>query len=133
MPVYSFLKVRLPAFFALTRGKKLLRLALQSQHDEKKKQKGGDKYKHMSKAAASANQGGAPKQSMPDLTAYENKQVTVRMDGGRSVSGTLGGYDQYMNVTLKNAFEVSSKGSAPVQLNTCVIRGSSIANIEAVA
>ncbi len=78
----------------------------------------------MSKAANSGP-------SMPDLSAYENKQITVRMEGNRTVTGVLGGYDHFMNLTLRSAVEQpSAPGAAPVQLNTCVIRGSAITNIE---
>ena len=69
------------------------------------------------------------KSNLPDVKPYENKKVLVRLEGNRRVSGVLNGYDQFMNITLKNAVEESSEAKTP--LNVVVIRGSSIQNIEA--
>lgn len=69
------------------------------------------------------------KSSLPDVKPYEHKKVLVRLEGNRKVSGVLNGYDQFMNITLKNAVD-ETHAEAKVPLNVCVIRGSTIQNIE---
>ena len=72
-------------------------------------------------------------QAMPDLKKYVEKRILVRLEGGRKVSGTLLGYDHYMNVVLSNAteecYDGTSKpmgdGSAPA-----VIRGNTVVSFE---
>ncbi len=68
--------------------------------------------------------------TMPDIKGYENKRVLVRLEGNRRVSGVLRGYDHFMNLTLADAAEELAGGQAPVPLNTAIIRGSSVLNIE---
>lgn len=55
----------------------------------------------------------------------------VELNGGRSVSGVLRGYDVFMNVTLAEALEHSKKDK--LLLGTVVIRGNSILSVEATA
>ncbi|KAJ9212901.1 hypothetical protein DTO166G4_5558 [Paecilomyces variotii] len=56
--------------------------------------------------------GGAQQQEKPkkenilDLTKYMDKQVNVKFNGGREVTGTLKGYDQLMNLVLDDVKEV---------------------------
>lgn len=69
------------------------------------------------------------KSSLPDVKPYENKKVLVRLEGNRKVSGVLQGYDQFMNIVLRSAVDESHTESK-TPLNTCVIRGSTIQNIE---
>lgn len=72
------------------------------------------------------------KTSLPDVKPYENKKVLVRLEGNRRVVGILNGYDQFMNISLKSAVEENVHTNEQTPLNICVIRGSSIQNIEAV-
>lgn len=62
---------------------------------------------------------------------YLDKSVVVELNGGRSVSGVLRGYDVFMNVTLAEALEHSKKDK--LLLGTVVIRGNSILSVEATA
>ncbi|ODQ48608.1 hypothetical protein PICMEDRAFT_26869, partial [Pichia membranifaciens NRRL Y-2026] len=46
----------------------------------------------------------APKRGpIIDLEPVLNKQVSVRISGGREIIGTLAGYDQLMNLVVENA------------------------------
>ncbi|OJJ62883.1 hypothetical protein ASPSYDRAFT_41589 [Aspergillus sydowii CBS 593.65] len=55
--------------------------------------------------------GGAQQQEKPkkenilDLNKYMDKEVRVKFNGGREVSGTLKGYDQLMNLVLDDVKE----------------------------
>ncbi len=69
------------------------------------------------------------KSSLPDVKPYEHKKVLVRLEGNRKVSGVLQGYDQFMNITLRNAVD-ETNAETKTPLNVCVIRGSTIQNIE---
>lgn len=53
----------------------------------------------------------------------------VHLNGSRRVSGTLTGYDVFLNVTLADAIEQDNKGES-VLIGTTVIRGNSIASLE---
>ena len=72
------------------------------------------------------------KSTVPDVKPYEHKKVLVRLEGNRRVVGILNGYDQFMNISLRNAVEQNAHTNEETPLNTCVIRGSAIQNIEAV-
>ncbi|KAL4806556.1 LSM domain-containing protein [Aspergillus unguis] len=58
-----------------------------------------------------AQGGGAQQQEKPkkenilDLNKYMDKEVRVKFNGGREVSGTLKGYDQLMNLVLDDVKE----------------------------
>jgi len=45
------------------------------------------------------------KENILDLSRYMDKQVTVKFNGGREVTGTLKGYDQLMNLVLDDVKE----------------------------
>lgn len=45
------------------------------------------------------------KENILDLTKYVNKEIIVKFNGGREVSGTLKGYDQLMNLVLDDVKE----------------------------
>ncbi|KAL1955074.1 hypothetical protein VTO42DRAFT_9063 [Malbranchea cinnamomea] len=46
------------------------------------------------------------KENILDLTKYMDKEVCVKFNGGREVTGTLKGYDQLMNLVLDDVKEV---------------------------
>ncbi|KAK2762171.1 Sm-like protein lsm7 [Arachnomyces sp. PD_36] len=46
------------------------------------------------------------KENILDLTKYMDKEVNVKFNGGREVTGTLKGYDQLMNLVLDDVKEV---------------------------
>jgi small nuclear ribonucleoprotein G len=66
---------------------------------------------------------------LPDLGKYFEKKVKVRMQGNRIVSGSVAGFDQFMNLVLFHAAEEHYDGSN-TQLGETMIRGSSIVNVE---
>ncbi|KAL2371645.1 small nuclear ribonucleoprotein [Blastomyces gilchristii SLH14081] len=45
------------------------------------------------------------KENILDLTKYMEKEVCVKFNGGREVTGTLKGYDQLMNLVLDDVKE----------------------------
>lgn len=45
------------------------------------------------------------KENILDLAKYMDKQVSVKFNGGREVTGTLKGYDQLMNLVLDHVKE----------------------------
>lgn len=51
----------------------------------------------------------------------------VKLNGSRTVEGTLRGFDQFMNIVLDNTVEVGGKGQ---ECGMVVIRGASIVTIE---
>ena len=60
-------------------------------------------------------------------------RVDLRINGERRIAGILKGYDQFMNIVLDEAIEITQKKDATGkkedvkrQLGTLVIRGSSI-------
>ena len=46
------------------------------------------------------------KENILDLGKYLNKQITVKFNGGREVTGTLKGYDALMNLVLDEVQEM---------------------------
>ncbi len=59
------------------------------------------------------------------LHASLNKPVLVAVKGGREYRGVLDGYDQHMNVVLKNVEEIINKESRGV-LNVAIVRGDNV-------
>ncbi|GAB0135199.1 hypothetical protein EsDP_00003545 [Epichloe bromicola] len=45
------------------------------------------------------------KENILDLTKYMDKEITVKFNGGREVTGTLKGYDALMNLVLDEVKE----------------------------
>ncbi len=54
-----------------------------------------------------------------------NKPVLVVMKGGKEYRGVLDGYDQHMNLVLKNAEEIINGESKGV-LNVVIVRGDTV-------
>jgi len=67
--------------------------------------------------------------SGPDLTKYMDKKLTIKLNANRQVTGTLRGFDQFMNVVLDDTIENVS-ATQNNQLGMVVIRGNSIIMIE---
>eukprot|EP01038_Epipyxis_sp_PR26KG_P008154 gene8154-11036_t len=62
----------------------------------------------------------------PNLRSYLDKNISLHLNKGRKVSGTLRGYDQFMNIVLGDAVdEVTSN-----KIGMVVIRGNSIVQFE---
>jgi small nuclear ribonucleoprotein G len=61
----------------------------------------------------------------PELKKYMDKNVSVRLNGSRTVTGVVRGFDPFMNLVLDEASDSSS------QMGMIVIRGNAIMAIEA--
>jgi small nuclear ribonucleoprotein G len=67
---------------------------------------------------------------------YLDKQLSLKLNGRRVVTGVLRGFDSFMNVVLDDAREVVTNAhdsrAPPVttEIGSCVIRGNSIMLIE---
>uniref|UniRef100_A0A0N5AMX2 Small nuclear ribonucleoprotein G n=1 Tax=Syphacia muris TaxID=451379 RepID=A0A0N5AMX2_9BILA len=65
----------------------------------------------------------------PELKKYMDKQMDLKLNGNRKVSGILRGFDPFMNIVIEEAVEHLKDGSTN-QLGMVVIRGNSIATME---
>lgn len=64
--------------------------------------------------------------STPELKKYMDKKVLVHLNGARSVTGQLKGYDLFLNIVLENTVDHKEQ----IELGSSVIRGNSILSIE---
>ena len=65
----------------------------------------------------------------PDLRRYMDKVLCLKLNGSRSVTGVLRGYDTFLNVVISDAKEnLTGGGEAP--MGQVVVRGSSIIQFE---
>lgn len=60
---------------------------------------------------------------------YLDKNVSVQLNGSRKVTGTLRGYDVFMNITIADALEHEPSGEK-LAIGTIVVRGNSIVSVE---
>eukprot|EP00054_Salpingoeca_dolichothecata_P032077 m.265559 g.265559 ORF g.265559 m.265559 type:complete len:76 (-) comp29178_c0_seq1:124-351(-) len=68
------------------------------------------------------------KATAPQLKKFMDKQVHLKLNGNRSVAGTLRGFDPFMNVVLDHGVDMSTPERTPVGM--VVVRGNSIVMIE---
>lgn len=61
----------------------------------------------------------------PELKKYMDKSVSVRLNGARTVTGVVRGFDPFMNLVLDEATDQQT------QIGMIVLRGSAIMAIEA--
>jgi small nuclear ribonucleoprotein len=59
------------------------------------------------------------------LSQAVNKNVIVELKGKREYRGVLDGYDQHMNLVLKNAEEIVN-GQSMRKLNLTIVRGDNV-------
>ncbi|KAK0770455.1 U6 snRNP-associated protein Lsm7 [Friedmanniomyces endolithicus] len=59
------------------------------------------------RGGSQAQGGDRKKENILDLTKYMDKEIMVKFNGGREVTGMLKGYDQLMNLVLDNVKEVT--------------------------
>ena len=57
-----------------------------------------------------------------------NKVVLVKLKGGKTIRGSLLGFDQHMNLLLDQSEEIPSEGESK-SLGTIVIRGDNVVMI----
>ncbi|KXJ14609.1 small nuclear ribonucleoprotein G [Exaiptasia diaphana] len=65
----------------------------------------------------------------PELKKYMDKKLSLKLNGGRHVTGVLRGYDPFMNLVLDETIEEVS-GSEKHVIGMVVIRGNSIVTME---
>ncbi|KAL7520006.1 hypothetical protein ACHAWX_004765 [Stephanocyclus meneghinianus] len=66
-----------------------------------------------------------------ELFIIKDKKLKLSLNGNRKVTGTLRGYDAFLNVVLEDA--TSERGEGGVEnIGTIVIRGNSIIQFESV-
>ena len=66
----------------------------------------------------------------PELKKYMDKRLTLKINGGRVVSGVLRGFDPFMNLVIDEAIEECKTGEKN-NIGMVVIRGNSITLLEA--
>jgi len=68
-----------------------------------------------------------PKVQPPELKGFMDKKLSIALNANRHVTGTLRGFDQFMNLVLDNTVDDKTKSD----IGMVVIRGNSIVTIEA--
>ncbi|ELU09428.1 hypothetical protein CAPTEDRAFT_156804 [Capitella teleta] len=66
----------------------------------------------------------------PELKKYMDKRLTLKLNGGRVVTGTLRGFDPFMNLVVDEAIEQCKTGEQN-SIGMVVVRGNSITLLEA--
>ena len=69
-------------------------------------------------------------ESQPELKHYLQKEIIVKIQAKRTVKGILSGYDQYMNLVLDNAFDVTTNQQIPI--GQILIRGNAVLSLQLV-
>jgi len=70
-----------------------------------------------------------PESTQPELKKFMDKRIFVHLQGGRKVSGTLRGFDIFLNLVIDDAFEET----VPAQkkpIGQVVVRGNSVTSME---
>ncbi|CAG8562443.1 22830_t:CDS:2 [Racocetra persica] len=70
------------------------------------------------------------KTSQPELRKYMEKRVFIQLNGSRKVTGTLRGFDPFMNLVLDETVEEVS-ATEKHNIGMVVIRGNSVVIMEA--
>ncbi|CCD70411.1 putative small nuclear ribonucleoprotein G [Caenorhabditis elegans] len=65
----------------------------------------------------------------PELKKYMDKEMDLKLNGNRRVSGILRGFDPFMNMVIDEAVEYQKDGGS-VNLGMTVIRGNSVVIME---
>jgi small nuclear ribonucleoprotein len=61
------------------------------------------------------------------LQEFLDREVLIKLKGGRMLSGVLESYDGHLNILLKNAKEILSEdGSQKRELGTVLVRGDNV-------
>ena len=57
-----------------------------------------------------------------DLNDFLGKRLKIRLNANRNITGTLVGYDNYMNISMENVKEIRKDGSEE-DIGKAMIRG----------
>ncbi|KIZ02206.1 putative small nuclear ribonucleoprotein G [Monoraphidium neglectum] len=68
-----------------------------------------------------------PKVQPPELRKFMDKKLSIKLNANRHVTGTLRGFDPFMNIVLDNTVDMKAKQD----IGMVVIRGNSIITLEA--
>ena len=71
------------------------------------------------------------KTNPPELKRYMDKRLCLRLNGNRSVTGVLRGFDPFMNLVIDDAVENASTQQKN-HIGMVVIRGNSVVLMEAI-
>jgi small nuclear ribonucleoprotein G len=63
----------------------------------------------------------------PDLKKFMGKRISVKLNGSRSVTGRLSGFDVFGNLTIEEATQ--EVGKERIELGVMVIRGNSVVEL----
>ena len=66
----------------------------------------------------------------PELKKYMEKKITLKLNGKRSVTGILRGFDPFMNLVVDESIEETKSGEKR-SIGMVVVRGNSIVLLEA--
>merc|ERR1711953_1352231 len=66
----------------------------------------------------------------PELKKYMDKQICLKLNGGRQVEGTLRGFDPFMNLVVDATVEIKKTGERN-NIGMVVVRGNSVVMLEA--
>ncbi|CAF3669658.1 unnamed protein product [Adineta steineri] len=66
----------------------------------------------------------------PELKKFMDKKCQLKLNGNRTVTGVLRGFDPFMNLVVDEAYETIKNGEIR-QIGMIVARGNSISMIEA--
>ncbi|KAK7110625.1 small nuclear ribonucleoprotein G-like [Littorina saxatilis] len=65
----------------------------------------------------------------PELKKYMEKKLTLKLNGGRMVTGILRGFDPFMNLVVDESIEETKSGEKR-SIGMVVVRGNSIVLLE---
>ena len=71
------------------------------------------------------------KTNPPELKRYMDKRLCLRLNGNRSVTGVLRGFDPFMNLVIDDAVE-NVNTQQKNHIGMVVIRGNSVVLMEAI-
>merc|ERR1711872_649914 len=71
----------------------------------------------------------ANKAQPPELKKYMDHQMTLKLNGNRTVSGILRGFDPFMNLVMDEAVEHCKTGEKN-NIGMVVVRGNSVTLLE---
>ncbi|KAF8359024.1 snr-7 [Pristionchus pacificus] len=65
----------------------------------------------------------------PELKKFMDKEMELKLNGNRRISGVLRGFDPFMNMVIEDAIEILKTGEQN-RLGMVVIRGNSVVIME---
>ena len=65
----------------------------------------------------------------PELKYYLHKKINVKIHGKRSIIGILSGYDEFLNLVLDDAYDVTNNSNKN-SIGQILIWGNSILNLQ---